>query len=257
VEQLRSIIALLSRIRSKGELDLETAARRQYLFPMVGAIIGALVFFVAFLLFIVFDETLHSLLIGALVVLFLYYVTGIMHIEGLADFADGLMASGDRSRKREAMKDLSLGAAGIYSLIVTLLFMVLLVGSLDFDLNMPHDWVWGEEVPGVLGLVIAELAAKVSMLTTISIGPSSHSGMGNLFVKHATPRKLIAGVIIALLIAIFVSGIYSVIIFTGIATGAVTASIARKHFGGVSGDSFGASNEIGRVVALFAWVVFI
>ena len=45
-------------------------------------------------------------------------MTGIHHTDGLADFADGLMTKGSKEKKRKAMKDLSVGSAGIFSIVI-------------------------------------------------------------------------------------------------------------------------------------------
>jgi len=54
-----------------------------------------------------------------------------------------------------------------------------------------------------------------------------------------------------------VSGYLFCLVFLGPFAGFVVTMIARKNFGGVSGDAFGAANEIGRLVTLLGWVIAI
>jgi adenosylcobinamide-GDP ribazoletransferase len=253
-----AFLSLLSRIRiGRKEVDVLAVAKRQYLFPAAGFIIGAIIAVVALLLFEFADAELDIFLISLGIVLFLYFVTGLIHIEGLADFGDGLMASGSQERKRQAMKDVSLGAGGTFFMVAAFLATFLLVTHLDGWIRSPDYVFWTDSIPLVFGLIIAEISAKISMITVMTIGPSSHQGMGSVFVSAAGKGKLAAGIAIALLIAFILSGPYSMVVLIGPVSGAIVAFEARRHFGGVGGDSFGAANELGRILTLLAWVILI
>jgi len=241
----------------RKELDLALAARRQHLFPIVGTILGAAVAIIAFLLFSILGNQLSSLAISLLIVLFLYAVSGLIHLEGLADFGDGVMTSGDAERKRAAMKDVSLGAAGIFLIVVNCILLIFLIGELDGWTDAIAPWIWGGSIPAVLGLILAELSAKLSMLTVMFLGPSSHDGMGQLFVSAANSRRFLIGVILSISIAIALSWVYFFVVLIGIVVGVAITYMARNHFGGVGGDAFGASNEIGRLAALLVWVIIL
>jgi adenosylcobinamide-GDP ribazoletransferase len=255
---LFGLLALLSRIRlSRSRTDLESAARQQYLFPAAGAVIGITFTLVALLAFNFLDGIVDGLVISLLVVIFIYFLTGLIHLEGLADFGDGLMASGDKERKKGAMKDIAVGASGTFFMIIAVLMLVLLVSGLGSWVDSPPFLLWAERIPLVLGLVVAEVGAKLAMNTVTVIGPSSHQGMGSIFVKAATPGRYVAALAIGVAIALLASGLYGLIILLGPVAGGVVALISRKHFGGVGGDSFGAANEVGRLLVLFAWVVLL
>ena len=252
------LLSLLSRLRfSRKEVDFVALARRQYLFPIAGFIIGAIVAIFAFLLFEFVGNEIDTYLKSLAVVLFYFLITGLMHIEGLADFGDGLMASGSQEKKRQAMKDVSLGAAGVFFLLVAFVTVFILIINLDGWVQSPTLVSWTDSIPLVLGLITAEMSAKLAMITVMTIGPSSHEGMGSVFTSAARPWKLLTGTAIAVAIAFLFSGIYCIIVLVGLAAGAFVAWEARRHFGGAGGDSFGAANELGRIIALLAWVVFL
>jgi adenosylcobinamide-GDP ribazoletransferase len=80
--------------------------------------------------------------------------------------------------------------------------------------------------------------------------------MGSLFVQNADRGRFLAACGIALIACFLVVGWLFVIVLTGILVGGAVIVIARKHLGGVSGDVFGAVNEIGRVATLLMWVAF-
>jgi adenosylcobinamide-GDP ribazoletransferase len=258
VRELFGLLALLSRIRlSRSRIDLESAARQQFLFPAAGAFLGIIFTLAALLAFNFLDGIVDGLIISLLVVIFIYFLTGLIHLEGLADFGDGLMASGDQERKKGAMKDIAVGASGTFFMIIAVLMLVLLVSDFWSWVDSPPFLLWSERIPLVLGLVVAEVGAKLAMNTVMVIGPSSHKGMGSIFVEAATPGRYVAALAIGIVIALFASGLYGLIVLLGPIAGAVIALVARKHFGGVGGDSFGAANEVGRLLILLAWVIML
>jgi len=258
VSGLFGLLALLSRIRlSRSGVDLESAARRQYLFPAAGAALGIIFTLAALLAFDLLDGILNGFIISLLVVMFLYFVTGLIHLEGLADFGDGLMASGDRERKKGAMKDVAVGASGTFFMIIAVLMLFLLVNELGSRVDSPPFLLWANRIPLVLGILVAEVGAKLAMNTVMIIGPSSHPGMGSIFVTAATPERYVAALAIGTAIALLASGLYGLIVLLGPIAGIAVAMVARKHFGGVGGDSFGAANEVGRLLVLFAWVILL
>ena len=252
---LLQLFGLLSRIKLARGADLASAARIQYMFPLVGAILGAIVAVVSFLIFEVIGDAISSLTIALVAVLVLYFIYGIMHLEGLADFGDGVMASGDTLKKRSAMKDVSVGAAGCFFMVVDLLLLVLLINEL-LGQTGPMLLV-GIQIPLIFGLIVAEISAKLSMMTVMFIGPSSHEGMGSVFTSQSSIKRFAAGLSISLLLSLLFIGIYFPIVLAGVLSGAFVAYLSRRHFGGVGGDSFGAANELGRLVTLFIWVLVI
>ena len=254
----RVLLGLLTRIRLPGPaFDLQQAARQQHLFPLIGMIVGALATVLCVALGHLFDRG-ESMISSALLLAGLYAITGIIHTEGLADLADGAMTGGDRSRKLAAMKDPHTGAAALIAVVLCLLILFSLVNHLcirsdDFIGLTPFPWT----VPVAVGFVVAEVSGKLAMNTSMLLGPSSHSGMGSAFVENATGRRYAVALLLAFGVCTLIVGLGSVILLAGIASGAAVTLMARRHFGGVSGDVFGAANEVGRVSALLLWVMII
>jgi len=217
--------------------------------------IGLIIAVVGYLLLEYVSGLVGHLPVAVLLCLFLYSLTGIIHIEGLADFWDGLMASGDANRKRSAMKDVSLGAGGTFAMISDIVLMISLFMQLDDYGTAIFPWFYGSSIPLILGVIIAEISGKLAMITAMRIGPSSHEGMGSIFVSSSTTAMLLSGIAISIAIGVLIAGIYGLIVLVGVLSGTCIALVSRKHFGGVGGDSFGAANEIGRLAALLVWVI--
>lgn len=201
------------------------------------------------------DEALIS---AGLLLITAYFITGILHTEGLADFADGVMASGTQEKKRQAMKDVHLGVAGVMAvalyLIIAFAVLARLFSEAEIDIE-PFPLLWG--VPILLGLVLSEVAGKLAMNITMYLGPSSHPGMGSLFTQSSSPSRIVAAILLASAIGFITAGWLVVLMAFGVLAGVAVTLIARKNFGGVSGDAFGAANEVGRIVTLLAWVLLI
>lgn len=251
------LFGLLTRIRlSRKPMDLDRAARNQHFFPMVGMVVGLIAAAVAIVLAEFIDKDM-ALLSGGLVMVTLYLVTGILHTEGLGDFADGMMASGTSERKRQAMKDVHLGAGGVFAIAMFLILFFGPVSIIAADASRRVElWPFLTlRVPLAFGFVLAEVSGKLSMNTMMWMGPSSHEGMGSVFVRLATGPRLAASIVISTAIAVVFVGRLFPLVFLGIVVGIAMTMLSRRHFGGVSGDSLGAANEIGRLAALIGWVL--
>lgn len=251
------MFALLTRIRMPGaSMDLGKAARQQHLFPLVGLVVGLTMAVAAVHL----DELLGNgmmLVVGGIVLCLAYLINGMLHTEGLADFADGLMASGTQEKKRAAMKDAHCGAGGVFAITLYLVVFYALVATLcgKASSNITTFSPWA--VTAAIGFVIAEMSGKLAVVTAIYMGPSSHEGMGSLFVEQSSRVKLLAAIGISVVAAALLTGLMFPVVLVGIIAGAWVAMRARRDLGGVSGDVFGAANELGRLAALFGWVLLL
>src|SRR3970040_77310 len=111
LREIGSVFSFLTIIPASNT-NLETVAKYMYIFPIVGIVIGLIIGSLALGLSLFLDPLIVSLLVLAALAI----ITGIHHIDGLADFADGLMTKGKKEKKLQAMKDVSTGSAGIFSI---------------------------------------------------------------------------------------------------------------------------------------------
>jgi len=247
---MRAIIAFLTRIPIPAgkELRIEEVAALSYLFPLVALIIAIPLTIIAILLFRVVSPAMAALL----TLVSLYLITGLMHLDGLADFFDGLMAGGSREQRIKAMKDEKIGIAGLFAT-----FVVLMLNFIAIKEIMVHDFSYPV-------FIIAELAAKLSMNTCMLAGKRFQSdtdtgwGMGVLFIKSCTLRGYLIALACSLLLASIppISRAYPLRVFSlfiGIMVAIIISYIGGAKFGRVSGDMMGASNEIARTAVLLIW----
>jgi adenosylcobinamide-GDP ribazoletransferase len=232
---------------------LTDCARHMWAFPLVGAFLGL----VAGVFGWVVGFVLPSLVVGALALAVLLLLTGLHHTDGLLDFGDAVMVHGTPERKIEVMHDQLTGSGAIGLSIMTYLVSAFAFVSVAGSGSRPLALLFGNvSLPLVItGLITAELCAKLAMVAATWAGKAVHKGMNSPFMDamHSPSgnARLAAAVAVSLLVAVPLLG------WAGLATvlaallaGLAMVAIAHRHFGGVTGDVLGATNELTRMVCV-------
>ena len=210
-----------------------------YLFPIVGIVIGLVIGSLGYGL----SLYLEPLVVSLVLVASLAIITGIHHTDGLADFADGLMTKGSKEKKRKAMKDLSVGSAGIFSIV---LYAVGIIIALSLSSGMELFKI----------ILLSEIMAKFSMVLMAGLGNSAAIGSNSPFMNSMKDKKrlLVAG-IITIIPFIIIGEMNGFIVFAvGIVVTMFLVGLSTRSFGGITGDVMGASNEITRLSSLLIFV---
>lgn len=238
LKEISSVFSFLTIIPTSNS-NLETIAKYMYFFPIVGIVIGLIIGSIGFGLSLFLDP----LIVGLLVVTSFAILTGIHHTDGLADFADGLMAKGTKEKKLAAMKDLSTGSAGIVALVLYIVGLILAI-SLSTGYQL------------FLAILLSEIFAKFSMVLMTSIGKSASLGSNSPFVEAMKNKKrLILATIITLIPLIVLGGSTGLLLFgVGVALTMFLVILAAHSFGGITGDVLGATNELTRLASLLIFV---
>ena len=234
LKEIGSIFSFLTIIPANNT-DIETVAKHMYIFPIVGILIGLLVGSFALGLSVFLDPLIVSLLVvGALTV-----ITGIHHTDGLADFSDGLMTKGKKEKKLQAMKDVSTGSAGIVSVVLYIVGMIIAI-------SLMKDFVLFQ------ALLLSEIVAKFSMVLLASIGNSAAVGSNSPFVQIMRDKKklVIAGIITIIPLVIIGESTGLIVFASAIVVTIFILTISTRSFGGITGDVLGATNEITRLSSL-------
>ena len=171
-------------------------------------------------------------------------LTGINHADGVADLGDAAVVHGDPERRREVMGDTTTGVGG------TLALGVVLAGLALAGLAFP-----ALGVVRAAGLVVAsEVAAKLAMATLVTFGRPAHEGVGAAVAGDLGRADLIVPALLALPVVVLPGGVGAAALLAALATSAGLLWWSRR-LGGVTGDVFGAANELARVLALHAALV--
>jgi adenosylcobinamide-GDP ribazoletransferase len=219
-----------------GDAALTDAA---WAFPLAGAGIGAVVAFAFLTAQLIRLGDLPSALLAVLVGLFL---TGALHEDGLADSADGIFGGGNRTQRLEIMRD---SRHGTFAVLALVLSVALRAGALAQI---------GEVLFAGLALVAAHAGSRALLPAAMwALKTARANGLG-ADAGRPRPLRVIAGLVIALIIAAAALGPLRGIIAMAVASLAVAAAavMAQRRIGGYTGDVLGALQQIGEIAILFA-----
>jgi adenosylcobinamide-GDP ribazoletransferase len=179
--------------------------------------------------------------------IWLLLLTGITHLDGLADLGDAGVVHGTPDTRRSVMRDTTVGVGALAAVVLAIAGLVLAAHRLA---TIPR---WS----ALAIIVTAEVGAKLGMLAIAALGTATHDGLGSQLTEETGPRTLALGCLCTLPVAgLSWPGVEAPAALAGalLGTGAVLAW-SRRNLGGVSGDVFGATNEIARLAALHAGVI--
>lgn len=189
---------------------------------------------------------LPPLLAGLLTVATLAVLTRGMHLDGLADTADGLGCYGPPQRALAVMRD---GGAGPFAVITLLLVLGAQVAAMSTLASTPAGW---------LAVVLAVTSGRVAFAWCCRRGvPAARpDGLGAL-VADSQPRWLAPLSWLALSsasVAVVSSRPWQgpLALLLGAAAVLALSGHTTRRLGGVTGDVLGAASELSSTVALVA-----
>ncbi len=231
---ISSVVSFLTIIPSKNS-ELDTVAKNMYLFPVAGSLIGLIIGAAGYGL----SLFAHPLITGLVLTGAITIITGIHHTDALCDFADGIMAKGTKEKKLKAMRDPAVGSAGVITI-------VLYAAGMIIGISMMKGLVLFEAI------LLSELMAKLSMVIQANRGMSAWPGLSSPFTQFMKdPKKLATAMVLAITPTLVLGGVTGIIVVIScIGLSFLMLTIAKKSFGGISGDVFGASNELVRLASL-------
>lgn len=182
-------------------------------------------------------------------------LTGLLHVDGLADSADGLLPPLDRDRRLDVMRDPATGAFGVATVVMVLL---LRVGALAAMPAAP--WAIAGLWAMARGcMALTALTVPYARAASASSGPS-RGGIASAFGASATPGSVPLGPRAAGVIVGLAGGAALAVVGAGwsgalAALGALTAAgcvmaFARHRIGGFTGDVLGAMGVVAETAGL-------
>lgn len=238
-------------------LDWDGANMRYMMaaFPVVGALVGVVQ--VCWWL-LAGALRLGSLSTGVGLVLVPLAITGGIHLDGLCDVCDALSSHAEPARKREILKDPHVGAFAVMGVMAYLLAHV---AALDELVGLvPHAGTLG--LPGpVWALALVPVASRcLSGVATLAFPKSSEHGMLAMFSESADAchALVVLGIEFACC-AVALVGLVGVLgaamAACDLACLAAVRRLARREFGGMSGDLAGWFLQMAELVMAWCLVV--
>lgn len=222
-----SALSFLTILPAPAQTDW-TDGRKVLYFPLVGILIGVLLYGVDYLGFQFFTPTIRALTD----VFFLAVITGGLHLDGLADSADGFFPCHSRKKALEIMRDPRVGVMGALAIVFCVSFKTAAISEFLFE-----DYrIWLLAVPALArtGLVIALMSADYARPEGIGSGFFQKGRYGLLTLSP-----------VALAIPFYfgaITGLAALGLLFGITF--LCLAFCRKRLGGMTGDTLGALVEI-------------
>ncbi len=209
-------------------------------YPLAGLSIGIVILIVNSLLGLFVPPLLRSALIITLWVL----ISGALHLDGFLDACDGILGGFTPVKRLEIMRDERVGAFGLAGGVLLLLIKF---SALD-------------ALPGTSAalIIIPTLSRWGMSLAVITFPYGRPKGLGRAIKDNATWKELLLATLIAGLVAWFTFH-WLGLIALGVAavTVALIAAFILKRIPGMTGDIYGAINEIVEVVLLGLWAILL
>lgn len=225
------------------ETSTEEVGRSVVYFPIVGVIIGLMLAGLNWFL----GLFLPSVVVNGLLIVSMVVISGALHLDGFADTCDGIAGYKTVEDRLRVMRDSRVGAFGVIGV-----FLILLVKYVSLS-SVPEDLL-----PATL--VLMPVISRWAMVYAVFAYPYARpAGLGKVFKQEANWRRFTIATIITLVVAIGLARLVNIAYFyvVGLAimfgiwviVVAMAAYLKRK-FTGLTGDTYGAINEVAEVGVL-------
>jgi len=220
------------------ELSDKRLGQSVLFYPLIGLLIGSLLALLAYFL------PPNSTPLNAALILSLWvFITGGLHLDGLADCSDAWVGGlGDKTRSLSIMKD---PAAGPIAVIVLVLLLLLKWSALQQLLSSDQ---------ALLPLLVAPFLARLSILILMLSTPYiRENGLGSAMQQHLPKQVAFVIIVIALASCVWFFSVY-IVLSTLFIVGWIRY-LTLQRIQGMTGDVYGAGVEIIEAAVLVNWVL--
>jgi adenosylcobinamide-GDP ribazoletransferase len=205
------------------------------------------------------ELVVHPFIAAALVIGLLAVLTRAMHLDGLADTADGLGSGRPAAGALEVMRRGDVGPFGVVTLVLVLMTQVLALGVLLAQGAGPSGLL--------LALVVSRLA--LPLLCSRGVEAARPEGLGHLVAGSVGRPQVALAVVLAVAVlvplALVAPGVHALdssvalragaVALVALLAGGLVARKAVRRLGGITGDVLGAAIEVTFTVALVVLTV--
>lgn len=244
-------LSILTVLPVRSRPSAEELAASVPCFPLAATLLGGLL--VA--LHLALGRALPAQVEAGLLLLTSWLLTGGIHLDGLADTADGLARGGPRAQMLEVMGDPRVGAAGAAAVALDLILKWSCLAALE-----------PAHLPVLLALM--PVTGRQAVVLAMWRYPSARAGQGlaGAFAGRITGRRAAGALLLTGTILLVISSAallllpasparpagYALAVAAGLAAGALAAALISHRLGGMTGDAYGAVCEISEAGFLLA-----
>ena len=219
----------------RREVSPEEVGRSIVYFPLVGVIIGLILVGLNWLL----GLFLPSALVTVLLVVSLVVISGALHLDGFVDTCDGIGGHKTVEERWRVMQDSRAGGFGIIGVCCLLLVKYVSMSG------VPDSWL-------MQTLVLMPVVGRWAMVYAVFAYPyAKPSGLGKVFKQMASWPRFVIATFITLAVVVILAPLTGFVIMLAIWVIVIAmAAYLKGKFGGLTGDTYGAINEVAEVCVL-------
>lgn len=235
---LLAALSFLTVFPARPSLDAGVFGRSRAFFPLVGLLLGGGLAALDWVFQAIFPVWLAS----AVLLAALTAVTRGLHLEGFIDCCDALWGGFSRERRLEILKDPHVGAFAIIGGVLLMLLTWAALASIGGQTRM-------------LVLILFPCLSRWGVLLAMSAFPYARpQGMGTAFTQGTAPWQVALGLATASLASLLL-GLPGLLMLGAASLVAwLSGRWASRLLGGLTGDTYGAINEIGALTVLLCAV---
>lgn len=237
IRSIRAAMAFLTVIPVATAEDPSGERLGRAYFPAIGALLGL----VAGVCFALVTAATTPLLAAVAATSVLAALTGALHLDGVADAADGLFGAGDVAKRLEVMRDPRVGSFGLVAVVLVLVGEVAALASMS-------------PARAIVALLIAGAISRLALLIMITTLPYvRQAGLG---IASRGPHRafdlVLGSAIAAILCLLDWRRALAAALVAALIVVAVRAT-ARRRIGGATGDVYGATAELTQLGTLIVF----
>jgi len=219
----------------RREVSPEELGRSAVYFPLVGLILGLFLVGWHWLLGLFLPRAVADVLVMVTLVI----LTGALHLDGFIDTFDGLAGHKSVEDRWRVMHDSRAGGIGVVAVVCLLLVKYV-------SLNNLSDPLLG------MSLVLMPVLGRWAMTYAIFAYPYARpTGLGTAFKQGTGWLRLTIATIITFVVVVVLRQVTGLAVMLGIwIIVVVIAAFLKRRFSGLTGDTYGAINELAEVFVL-------
>jgi adenosylcobinamide-GDP ribazoletransferase len=230
--------------------DPRTISNSRAFYPVVGLLLGLPI--VAVGLVPIVDWPFFPR--AAFAFLLLLVMTRALHLDGLMDVCDGIFGGHTKERRLEIMKDPHVGAFGVAGAIAVSFWKLSALSGVVGVASLP-DLAAGATWTVLLFPAISRWAMVVALF---AFPYAREDGLGSPFHQGGTLAPTLAAGAIVLVASVLLGGFGGLGILAGASVLALLLGLAMSRaLGGLTGDCYGAINEVTEAAVLTAMTALI
>jgi adenosylcobinamide-GDP ribazoletransferase len=208
-------------------------------FPVIGMLIGAMGYWGAHVALLFFPQQV----VAVFSLVYLAFISGCLHLDGLADSADGMLSARPREDCLRIMKDSRSGAMGVIVVVCVMLAKYSALSSIS-----PEKLC--------LAVFFMPLAGRCAILFSMSRLPYAREegGLGQLFYSESSKSAALGALLLLLLLlAVLTPAQLAVTLVAVLLVNLLFNRWCRIQLGGATGDTLGAVCELTEMIVVIAF----